>query len=114
MAAAASPAEQTDTVPQSPHDIERGSEDEDDALRPRRYDTEWYANWFEVDHNALQFKIDCARTLTDDGEVLTMFIRVTSDALRARQLFQLLGAELIAFMDVHGPIVAEPTRGDTP
>lgn len=91
-----------------------GSRDGDDvARRPRTYETEWYANWFEVGHNALQFKIDCARNLTDDGEELTMFIRVTSDALRARQLFQLLGAELIAFMDVHGPIVAE-SRGDAP
>jgi len=43
-----------------------------------------------------------------------MFIRVTSDALRARQLFQLLGAELIAFMDAHGPIVAESPRGELP
>jgi hypothetical protein len=98
-------------VPPTPVDLAGSSDDEDDARPIRTYQTEWYANWFEVDHNALQFKIDCARTLTDDGEELTMFIRVTSDALRARQLFQLLGAELIAFMDVHGPIVAE-RRGD--
>jgi hypothetical protein len=100
-------------VPHAPDDSERG-EDEDDAPQTRRYEAEWYANWFEVDHNALQFKIDCARTQTDDGEALTMFIRVTSDALRARQLFQLLGAELIAFMDQHGPIVAERPRGERP
>jgi hypothetical protein len=99
-------------VPQRPHDSAGRDDDEDDAHRTRIYEKEWYANWFEVDHNALQFKIDCARTITNDEEELTMFIRVTSDALRARQLFQLLGAELIAFMDVHGPIVAYQPRGE--
>jgi hypothetical protein len=101
-------------VPHAPDDSAGRDEDDDDAPRTRSYEAEWYANWFEVDHNALQFKIDCARTLADDGEELTMFIRVTSDALRARQLFQLLGAELIAFMDAHGPIVAEQSRGERP
>ena len=98
----------------APDDPAGKGEDEDDAPPTRSYELEWYANWFEVDHNALQFRIDCARTPTDDGKELTMFIRVTSDALRARQLFQLLGAELIAFMDAHGPIVAAQTRGDRP
>jgi len=100
-------------VPHAPGDS-AGRDEDDHAPPTRSYDTEWYANWFDVNHNALQFKIDCARTQTDDGEELTMFIRVTSDALRARQLFQLLGAELIAFMDEHGPIVAEPPRGERP
>ena len=86
----------------------------DDARSDRRFEMEWYANWFEVGHNALQFKIDCARTQADDGEEQTMYIRVTSDALRARQLFQLLGAELIAFMDVYGPIAVERTGDDKP
>lgn len=99
-------------MPHVPHDSAARDDDEDDAHLTRSYEKEWYANWFEVDHNALQFKIDCARTITDDGEELTMFIRVTSDALRARQLFQRLGAELIAFMDVHGPIVAQQPRSD--
>jgi len=101
-------------VPHAPDDPTARSDDEDDAHRTRRYEKEWYANWFDVDHNALQFRIDCARTTTNEGEELTMFIRVTSDALRARQLFQLLGAELIAFMDAHGPIVAESPRGELP
>jgi hypothetical protein len=101
-------------VPHAPDDPTARSDDDDDARRPRRYEKEWYANWFEVDHNALQFRIDCARTMTNEGGELTMFIRVTSDALRARQLFQLLGAELIAFMDAHGPIVAESPRGELP
>ena len=101
-------------MPHAPDDPTARSDDEDDAHRTRRYEKEWYANWFDVDHNALQFRIDCARTTTNEGEELTMFIRVTSDALRARQLFQLLGAELIAFMDAHGPIVAEAPRGELP
>ena len=75
---------------------------------------EWYANWFDVGHNALQFKIDCARVVSRDGDESAMYIRVTSDALRARQLFQLLGAELLAFMDVHGPIVSERGREEAP
>jgi hypothetical protein len=87
---------------------------DDDARRDRRLEIEWYANWFEVGHNALQFKIDCARSLMNESEEPTMYIRVTSDALRARQLFQLLGAELIAFMDVYGPIAAERTLRDAP
>jgi len=101
-------------VPHAPDAPTGNSDDEHDAPPTRRYEKEWYANWFEVDHNALQFRIDCARATTNDGEELTMFIRVTSDALRARQLFQLLGAELIAFMDANGPIVAESPRGERP
>ena len=85
-----------------------------DAGRDRELELEWYANRFDVGHNALQFKIDCGRTLTHEGEELTMYIRVTSDALRARQLFQLLGAELIAFMDVYGRIAAERPREEQP
>lgn len=87
---------------------------DDAARRARRFELEWYANWFEVDHNALQFRIDCARTAMHENEEATMYIRVTSDALRARQLFQLLGAELIAFMDAHGPIAAEHAWSDRP
>lgn len=98
----------------APDQPARRGGDEDDASPARSYELEWYANWFEVDHNALQFRIDCARSPTDDGKELTMFIRVTSDVLRARQLFQLLGAELIAFMDAHGPIVAPRPGGDRP
>jgi hypothetical protein len=101
-------------VPHAPDDPTARRDDEDDAHPARRYETEWYANWFDVDHNALQFRIDCARNMTNEGQELTMFIRVTSDALRARQLFQLLGAELIAFMDAYGPIVAEPPRSELP
>lgn len=88
-------------------------EERDEEQRGRALEMEWYANWFDVRHNALQFKIDCARTVTNDGEEMTtMYIRVTSDALRARQLFQLLGAELIAFMDLYGPIAGEQPKGD--
>ena len=98
-------------VPQAPRDDGAGNE-VGHAGRPLQL--EWYANWFEVGHNALQFKIDCARTTMSDAEEPTMYIRVTSDALRARQLFRLLGAELIEFMDVHGPIVSDSERGDAP
>jgi hypothetical protein len=85
-----------------------------DARVEHVLELEWYANWFDVGHSALQFKIDCGRAPTHDGEVRTMYIRVTSDALRARELFQLLGSELLAFMDKYGPIVPEHPLGESP
>ena len=71
----------------------------------------WHAHGFEVGHNAFQFKLDCAQDRADGEELMTVYFRILADPRNARQLFRLLGAGLIRYADVFGPIGAEPPPG---
>jgi hypothetical protein len=63
----------------------------------------WYANSFEVGHNALEFKIDCGQD-PPDGAVSAVYFRVTASPLNTRELFRQLGLALLRYADTFGPI----------
>jgi hypothetical protein len=74
----------------------------------------WQAHSFEVGHNALQFKLDCGQTLADGETPMTLYFRILADPSRARQLFRLLGAGLVRYADVFGPIGDDPPARAAP
>lgn len=71
--------------------------DPDAALAGR-----WYADTFQVGHNAFEFKLDCGHDA--EGEVTTVYFRVLTNPSSARELFRLLGAALLQYADAFGPI----------
>jgi hypothetical protein len=74
----------------------------------------WQAHSFEVGQNAFQFKLDCAQRWADGEEQMTLYFRILADPPKARQLFRLLGAGLIRYADVFGPIEGDPPAGEAP
>jgi hypothetical protein len=74
----------------------------------------WQAHSFEVGQNAFQFKLDCAQGWADGEEQMTLYFRILADPPKARQLFRLLGAGLIRYADVFGPIGGDPPAGEAP
>jgi hypothetical protein len=62
----------------------------------------WYANSFDVGHNAFEFKVDCGQQGPD--EVMTVYFRVIASPFNARELFRLLGTGLLRYADTFGPI----------
>jgi hypothetical protein len=71
----------------------------------------WQAHSFEVGQNAFQFKLDCAQDRTEGDTPMTLYFRILADPSKARQLFRLLGAGLIRYADVFGPIGGDPPAG---
>ncbi len=81
----------------------------DQAERPERTVVGvWQAHSFEVGHNAFQFKLDCAQSWADGEKQMTLHFRILADPARARQLFRLLGAGLIHYADLFGPVTGDP------
>jgi len=74
-----------------------------DASSDRELIGHWYANCFEVGHNAFEFKVDCGQN-SPDGEVVTVYFRVIASPFNARELFRLLGMALLRYSDTFGPI----------
>lgn len=74
----------------------------------------WQAHSFEVGHNAFQFKLDCAQGWADGEKQMTLYLRILADPPKARQLFRLLGAGLVRYADVFGPIAGDPPAGEAP
>lgn len=74
----------------------------------------WQAHWFEVGHNAFQFKLDCAQGGPDGENPMTLYLRILADPPKARQLFRLLGAGLVRYADVFGPIAGDAAAGERP
>jgi len=68
----------------------------------------WYANSFDVGHNAFEFKVDCGQESPD--EVMTVYFRIIASPFNARELFRLLGTGLLRYADAFGPI-EEPGNG---
>jgi hypothetical protein len=62
----------------------------------------WYAETFQVGHNAFEFKLDCERG--EEDPVKTVCFRVLTNPSTARELFRLLGAALLQYADAFGPI----------
>jgi hypothetical protein len=62
----------------------------------------WYADSFDVGHNAFEFTVDCGQESHD--EVMTLYFRVIASPLNARELFRLLGVSLLRYADTFGPI----------
>ena len=62
----------------------------------------WYANSFDVGHNAFEFKVDCGQEGPD--EVTTVYFRIIASPFNARELFRLLGTSLLRYADAFGPI----------
>lgn len=63
----------------------------------------WYANSFEVGHNAFEFKVDCGQD-RPGGELVTVYFRVIASPVNARELFRLLGVGLLRYVDTFGSI----------
>lgn len=85
---------------------------DDDDNDDRQVVGRWYANSFEVGHNAFEFKVDCGHDSTD-GEVMTVYFRVIANPLIARELFRLLGIGLLRYADRFGPIGDKGGAGST-
>lgn len=77
--------------------------DEHDELDDREVVGRWYANCFEVGHNAFEFKVDCGQD-SPDGNLMTLYFRVIASPFNAQQLFRLLGMGLLRYADTFGPI----------
>jgi len=71
----------------------------------------WQAHSFEVGQNAFQFKLDCGQDQADGETPMTLYLRILADPSNARDLFRLLGAGLIRYADVFGPIGGGPPPG---
>ena len=76
----------------------------DDAEATRAVVGRWFAESFNVGHNAFEFKVDCGHD--EDGEVQTVYFRVIASPANARELFRQLGLSLLRYADTHGPIEA--------
>ena len=76
---------------------------DEDGENGRTIAGRWYADAFEVGHNAFQFKVDCAQQGVD-GEVVTVYFRVIASPFSARELFRQLGMGLLRYADTFGPI----------
>lgn len=76
-----------------------GNEKPDDRAVVQR----WYADSFNVGHNAFEFNVDCGHD-SPDGEVMTVYLRVIANPFNARELFRLLGAGLLRYADAYGPL----------
>ena len=74
----------------------------------------WQAHSFEVGQNAFQFKLDCAQGWAEGEEQMTLYFRILADPPKARELFRLLGAGLIRYADVFGPIGGDPPEREAP
>lgn len=71
----------------------------------------WYANSFEVGHSAFEFKVDCGQD-SPDGKMMTLYLRVIASPFNTRELFRLLGIQLLRYADRFGPI--DDNGGDGP
>jgi hypothetical protein len=76
--------------------------DEPDNEATRAVVGRWFADSFNVGHNAFEFKVDCGRD--EDGEVQTVYFRVIASPANARELFRQLGLSLLRYADTYGPI----------
>jgi hypothetical protein len=70
----------------------------------------WYANCFEVGHNAFEFKVDCGQNSADGG-IVTVYFRVIASPFSARELFRQLGVALLRYSDTFGPIDGKDAGG---
>jgi hypothetical protein len=78
---------------------------DENAPETRTLQGRWYADSFEVGHNALQFKLDCGHEKRcDRGEQMQEFFRVIASPPSARALFRTLGVALLHYADSFGPI----------
>lgn len=84
-----------------------GKDDRDDRPVAGR----WYANSFEVGHSAFEFKVDCGQD-SPDGKMMTLYFRVIASPFNTRELFRLLGMQLLRYADRFGPI--DDNGGDGP
>jgi hypothetical protein len=75
----------------------------EDGRNGRTIAGRWYADSFEVGHNAFEFKVDCGQQGLD-GDVVTVYFRVIASPISARELFRLLGMGLLRYADTFGPI----------
>lgn len=91
--------------------MKRDDSDDDDATRA--VVGRWFAESFDVGHNAFEFKLDCGRD--EDGQVHTVYFRVIASPANARELFRQLGLSLLRYADAYGPIdpPAPSSRGGT-
>jgi len=91
--------------------VKPGDEDDDDARSA--VVGRWFAESFNVGHNAFEFKVDCGHD-EDSGEVRTVYFRVIASPANARELFRQLGLSLLNYADAYGPIDDPPParRGD--
>jgi uncharacterized protein DUF3467 len=69
----------------------------------------WYANSFDVGHNAFEFKVDCGQERPD--EEISVYFRVIASPFNARELFRLLGTSLLRYADTFGPIDDKTAHG---
>ena len=76
---------------------------DEDGRNDRSMAGRWYADSFEVGHNAFEFKVDCGQQRVN-GEVVTVYFRVIASPISARELFRLLGMGLLRYADAFGPI----------
>jgi uncharacterized protein DUF3467 len=63
----------------------------------------WYADAFDVGHNAYEFKLDCGHGVLEE-ETVKIWLRVIASPSNARLLFRLLGTSLLEYADRFGPI----------
>ncbi|HEY8147683.1 MAG TPA: DUF3467 domain-containing protein [Vicinamibacteria bacterium] len=75
----------------------------DEDGRDGRLAGRWYADSFDVGHNAFEFTVDCGQQRVN-GEVVTVYFRVIASPISARELFRLLGMGLLRYADTFGPI----------
>jgi hypothetical protein len=77
--------------------------DNGDEAAERKPTGVWYANVFDVGHNAYEFMLDCGRDGSED-EAVRLWLRVIASPANARVLFRLLGISLLQYADRFGPI----------
>jgi len=66
----------------------------------------WYADQFRIGHSAFEFKVDCGHE-SSDQDLTTVYLRLITNPSNARVLFRQLGAGLLHYADVFGPIVED-------
>jgi hypothetical protein len=82
----------------------------DDDANDRSVAGRWYADTFEVGHNAFEFKVDCGQQRLE-GDAVTVYFRVIASPISARELFRVLGVGLLRYADAFGPIGGKEGRG---
>ena len=72
-----------------------------------RIAAQWFADRFHVGQNAFEFRVDCGHDGAE-SERMTVYMRVITSPVNARELFRLLGAGLLNYADTFGPIDDDP------
>lgn len=84
-------------------DEQRDDADGTDGSAAVRPESTWYADRFRVGHNAFEFKVDCGHEPAG-SDMNTVYLRLIANPFNARELFRMLGTELLSYADAYGAI----------